>query len=84
MQVEKPKAIPFIIYSQKEGFELTSEAENFLSSLDDCKLGVVSIVGKYRTGKSFLINRVLLDQIGEGFSVGPTIHPCTKSNITIF
>lgn len=36
-------------------------------------------MGKYRTGKSFFVNRVLLNrQGGDGFSVGPTINPCTK------
>ena len=38
----------------------------------------MSIVGKYRTGKSFFVNRVLLDQKKGGFKVGPTINPCTK------
>ena len=42
------------------------------------QLGLVSIVGKYRTGKSFFVNRVLLDQKKGGFQVGPTINPCTK------
>jgi len=42
------------------------------------KLAVVSIVGKYRTGKSFFVNRVLLNQKKGGFQVGPTINPCTK------
>jgi Guanylate-binding protein, N-terminal domain len=33
----------------------------------------------YRTGKSYLLNRVILNvQKGEGFGVGPTINPCTK------
>lgn len=31
----------------------------------------------YRTGKSYLLNRMLLDQ-SSGFGVGPTINPCTK------
>jgi len=31
----------------------------------------------YRTGKSFLLNKILLDQ-KEGFQVGPTVNPCTK------
>lgn len=35
-------------------------------------------MGKYRTGKSFFVNRVLLDQKKGGFQVGPTINPCTK------
>lgn len=36
------------------------------------------MVGKYRTGKSFFLNRVLLEVEGKGFKVGPTINPCTK------
>jgi len=31
----------------------------------------------YRTGKSYLLNRVLLDQ-HSGFKVGSTINACTK------
>jgi hypothetical protein len=31
----------------------------------------------YRTGKSYLLNRILLDR-SDGFNVGPTINPCTK------
>ena len=31
----------------------------------------------YRTGKSYLLNRMLLNR-SSGFSVGPTINPCTK------
>lgn len=31
----------------------------------------------YRTGKSYLLNRLLLDR-SDGFGVGATINPCTK------
>lgn len=31
----------------------------------------------YRTGKSYLLNRMLLNQ-SRGFDVGPTINACTK------
>lgn len=31
----------------------------------------------YRTGKSYLLNRMLLNR-ENGFSVGPTVNPCTK------
>lgn len=74
-------AIPFISYYDNEGFKLNPEAIDFLKSLDpNRKLGIISIVGKYRTGKSFFVNRVLLNSTGNtcGFSVGPTINPCTK------
>ena len=37
------------------------------------------MAGKYRTGKSFLLNRILLQENKDrGFGVGPTINPCTK------
>lgn len=36
------------------------------------------MAGKYRTGKSFLLNRVILNKRASGFGVGPTINPCTK------
>lgn len=31
----------------------------------------------YRTGKSYLLNRLLLSR-SDGFGVGPTVNPCTK------
>jgi hypothetical protein len=31
----------------------------------------------YRTGKSYLLNRMLLNR-SDGFGVGPTVNPCTK------
>ncbi|CDW76855.1 guanylate-binding n-terminal domain containing protein [Stylonychia lemnae] len=39
---------------------------------------VISVAGKYRTGKSFLLNRVIINKRNQGFGVGPTINPCTK------
>lgn len=33
-------------------------------------IALASIVGRYRTGKSFLVNRMLLDVVGTGFQVG--------------
>ena len=40
-------------------------------------LGFIGVAGLYRTGKSYLLNRMLLDR-SDGFGVGPTINPCTK------
>lgn len=43
------------------------------------KIGIIAVAGKYRTGKSFLLNRIILDKTdNNGFGVGPTINPCTK------
>ena len=43
------------------------------------KIGIIAVAGKYRTGKSFLLNRIILDKKeNKGFGVAPTINPCTK------
>ena len=76
---EQIDSIPFIAFTESEGFQITEEAKNFLNSLNSQKLGVISIVGKYRTGKSYFVNKVLLNRKKQkGFAVGPTINPCTK------
>lgn len=40
-------------------------------------MGIVAVAGMYRTGKSYLLNRMILNR-SDGFGVGPTINPCTK------
>ena len=57
-------------------FEVSQEAIEVLSHVRG-PLGVVSVAGMYRTGKSYLLNRCLLNR-QHGFGVGPTINPCTK------
>jgi uncharacterized coiled-coil protein SlyX len=78
MSDREGKAIQFIEFVPKKGFTVTKEAIEFLSTLANEQLGVVAIAGKYRTGKSFLVNRILLDQKEGGFGVGSTIKACTK------
>ncbi len=86
---EDCRAIPFIKFMQAEGkFELDSEAEAFLKSLGDTKLGVVAVCGKYRTGKSYLLNKLFVETYFQNknklkdkknvFQVSPTINACTK------
>ncbi len=62
------------------GFTVNPEAQTYFDSLRDNNLGVITIVGKNRTGKSYLLNRVILNQ-NSGFSVGHTVNPCTKVSI---
>lgn len=57
-------------------FEINEEVMEFLKNLPG-PLGIISVAGMYRTGKSYLLNRMLLNRSG-GFGVGPTINPCTK------
>ena len=43
-------------------------------------IGVLSVAGMYRSGKSYLLNRMILGLTGRnrGFDVGHTINACTK------
>ena len=60
-----------------EQFEVTGEAMAFLASLPrDKKIKVIAVAGPYRSGKSFLMNR-MLNQM-KGFEIGSTIESCTK------
>jgi len=76
-QEMKTEAIPLISYDMKlKKFSLNPDAESFISKLTG-PLGVISVAGMYRTGKSYLLNRMILNS-QTGFNVGPTINPCTK------
>ena len=72
------KAIPFILF-QDGKFIIQEQAKKILSQKSNEKIGIMSLVGKYRTGKSFLLNRVILNMDdNSGFEVGHSIKPCTK------
>jgi hypothetical protein len=50
---------------------------SLLPRLSCSNLHVIAVAGKYRTGKSYILNRVLLGR-SNGFNVGHTINACTK------
>jgi len=54
---------------------LQPEAAGILGLIEG-RLAVVGIAGLYRTGKSFLLNRLL--GLQSGFEIGPSVNPCTK------
>ena len=74
--MDSQRAVILIEADDKGGFRVNPEALEILSAIKK-PLAVVSVVGKYRTGKSFLLNRILLNR-KSGFGVGPTIMACTK------
>lgn len=41
------------------------------------QIALISVVGKYRTGKSFLLNKILIEKVG-AFKIGSTQKACTK------
>ena len=73
-------AIPFVTFdSSTKKFIINEDAKKIISRSENRQIGIVSLVGKYRTGKSFLLNRVLIEKKNlKGFEVAPTIKPCTK------
>jgi hypothetical protein len=56
-------------------FSVPDEAVAALRKFDG-PIAVVAVVGLYRTGKSYLVNRIVGHQ--HGFTVGPTVNACTK------
>ena len=71
------QALPLLVYNmESRQYDVSEEALRFIRSIEG-PIGVISVAGMYRTGKSYLLNRMLLDQ-ASGFGVGPTINPCTK------
>ena len=65
-QTQKPKphtAVPFVTFDSKtKKFIINEEAVKILAQPENKQIGIVSLVGKYRTGKSFLLNRVLIEK----------------------
>ena len=73
-----PETIDFVIF-EKGRFTVNPAAAEFLESLGPLPLAPVALAGPYRHGKSFLLNRVILqNEPGAGFTVGQTINACTK------
>ena len=59
------KAIPLIT----EGFDLDNDAIEFLQSLSDKNIAVISIIGPPHSGKSFLANQIA-GKFQNGFKIG--------------
>jgi len=70
---------PLPLVEFKEGrFELSRGAVEVLEGLRFPRLKVICIAGPYRSGKSFLLNRLMGRTSIDGFSVGGSINACTK------
>lgn len=74
------QVVPFIQFCADGTYEVCDEAIEFLSTLKG-PLGVISMVGPYRTGKSTLLNRCILKE--QVFTVGATVRACTKGILLV-
>lgn len=68
--------IPFVTIEDGKCI-LSEPSRKFLETVT-VPFGVVVVAGKYRTGKSLLINKTFLEGRPKGFPVGSTVQPCTK------
>jgi hypothetical protein len=55
-------ALPLVIFENGK-FIIPNETKKLLFNLKYSNIGIISLVGTYRTRKSFLLNRVLLNTI---------------------
>jgi len=69
------KPIQLLSIDPSGNFILHDEALTMIKNIKK-KIAIISVAGQYRTGKSFLLNRLLGRQ--GGFELGSTINPCTK------
>ncbi len=66
---------PFIVTDNDGRLTMVPKVRDFLKTLNH-PLVVVSVAGVYRTGKSYLLNRLMNRQ--DGFPLGPTVQSKTK------
>jgi len=77
----KATAQPIPLIQETDGvYVVCEEGRVFLERLsEDCTLSVVAVAGRYRSGKSFLLNRGILDAAAKkGFHTGNSINACTR------
>lgn len=78
--MENVQSYPLITVTDDEQFVVHEEAINLLCRYHN-PIAVVAVAGKYRTGKSYLLN--LLSGDSKGFQVGSTVNACTKGIYSI-
>lgn len=71
---DENQAIPFVkLDTETKKYVVCEESKTFLRTLKG-PLGVIAVAGKYRTGKSYLMNQLVK---WTGFGVGHTVQACT-------
>ena len=68
-------AILLIEIDDKGKCNLNKDALSIIETIEQ-PISAICVAGPYRTGKSFLLNRLIGRQ--DGFKIGPTVQACTK------
>lgn len=71
-----PTIRPLIVFADGQ-YRVDPDTAAWLSQRTT-PFGVLACAGKFRTGKSFLMNRLLSRPPGKGFGVGETVQACTR------
>lgn len=71
----RDEAVPLVTF-ENGNFQVNPEALEILKQIE-APVSVLGVAGVYRSGKSFLLNRIILNQ-ERGFNVGSTVNACTK------
>ena len=71
----REEAVPLVTLKDDK-FTVNPDALEILKAIDS-PIVVVGVAGLYRTGKSYLLNRIILNR-ERGFGVASTINACTK------
>lgn len=72
---DETQVVPLIICNNSK-YTVCEETLTWLESIQE--LCVIACAGKYRTGKSFLLNRLASAESNVGFGVGDSVQACTK------
>ena len=75
LQVKMDSPKPFIVTDNDNKLTVNEEVVELLSTVEE-PIVIVSIVGYYRTGKSYLLNRLIGRK--DGFPLGATVQSKTK------
>lgn len=67
-----------LITCDGDKYTVDEETISWLENHKQGELIVVACAGRYRTGKSFLLNRLARAKSGHGFGVGDSVQACTK------
>ena len=74
---DEESSVEPLVICQNEEYKVCDDTVRWIEEHDK-PIVFVACAGKYRTGKSFLLNRLASAKGGCGFGVGNSVQACTK------